>query len=79
MLDKREVKLSGNENCHNCDNDRSWYSKRIYPAQEKEEITIILCIFMLVGAAGIGYTVHALLKLDDFFDEVYIYDRDPYT
>ena len=40
---------------------------------------MILCIFMLAGAAGIAYTAHALAKLDDLFDEVYIYDRDSYT
>ena len=40
---------------------------------------MILCIFMLAGAAGIAYTAHALAKLDDFFDEVYIYDRDSHT
>ena len=40
---------------------------------------MVLCIFMLAGAAGIVYTAHAIEKLDDFFDEVYIYDRDSYT
>ena len=40
---------------------------------------MILCIFLLSGAAGIAYTAHALAKLDDFFDEVYIYDRNTDT
>jgi hypothetical protein len=40
---------------------------------------MILIIFLLSGAAGIAYTAHALAKLDDFFDEVYLYDRNTDT
>lgn len=40
---------------------------------------MIILIFLISGAAGIAYTAHALAKLDDFFDEVYIYDRNTDT
>ena len=40
---------------------------------------MIFIIFLLSGAAGIAYTAHSLAKLNDFFDEVYIYDRNTDT
>ena len=40
---------------------------------------MIFIIFLLSGAAGIAYTAHAISKIDDFFDEVYTYDRDSHT
>ena len=40
---------------------------------------MIFIIFLLSGVAGIAYTAHSLAKLDDFFDEVYLYDRNTDT
>ena len=40
---------------------------------------MIFIIVLISGAAGIAYTAHALAKLDDFFDEVYLYDRNTDT
>ena len=42
-------------------------------------MTMMFCVFLLAGIAGIVYTAHSLAKLDDFFDEVYIYDRNQNT
>ena len=33
----------------------------------------------LIGMAGIIYTAYGLVRLNDFFYEVYGYDRDPYS
>ncbi|SFD33553.1 hypothetical protein [Ruminococcus albus] len=34
---------------------------------------------LFVGLAGILYTVYGLVRLNDYFYEVYAYDRDPYS
>lgn len=34
---------------------------------------------VFVGAVGILYTIYGLVRLTDYFYEVYGYDRDPYS
>ncbi|ADU24313.1 hypothetical protein [Ruminococcus albus] len=34
---------------------------------------------VFAGAAGIIYTICVLVRLNDYFYEVYAYDRDPYS
>ena len=34
---------------------------------------------VFVGAVGILYTAYGLVRLNDYFYEVYGYDRDPYS
>lgn len=34
---------------------------------------------VFIGAFGIIYTAYELVRLNDYFYEVYGYDRDPYS
>ena len=40
---------------------------------------ILFAVIAFTGFAGVAYTVYGLIKLNDYFYEVYEYDRDPHT
>ena len=42
-------------------------------------MSFILWLAVCVGVAGIGYTSYGLVRLTDYFNEVYGYDRNSHT
>ena len=42
-------------------------------------MSFILWLAVCVGVAGIGYTAYGLVRLTDYFNEVYGYDRNSHT
>lgn len=42
-------------------------------------MSFILWLAVFIGIMSIGYTAYGLVKLTDYFNEVYGYDRDSHT
>ena len=74
--------MSGQENNNYCCGHRSRNSRRSSSAKGYEEIRDMQFIFwaaVFIGAMGIIYTAYGLVRLNDYFYEVYGYDRNSHT